>query len=323
MVTPAPADPADRHDDGPRLADVPGIVVDAGWLADNAERVIIADARWYLDGRDARASYETGHIPAAVFVDLDTALSSKARAATEGRHPLPEPEQFALAMTALGIGDGTVVVAYDDSGGGTAGRLVWMLRALGESAALLDGGLRAWTGAIETGPGRLPTTAATAATAATATATATATASFTARAWPASAFADWHEVETAGSSSTTLLVDARGADRYRGDNEPIDPRAGHIPGAINVPWSGLLDPATDRFLAPPVLRERLAAAGIDGTRATIASCGSGVSACAVLVALEHAGHEPGRLFVPSWSGWSADPKRPAAIGADPGSGATP
>lgn len=317
MVTPSPADPADRHDDWPRLADVPGIVVDAGWLVDNAERVVIVDARWYLDGRDARASYETGHLPAALFVDLATALSAPGRPATEGRHPLPDPEQFALAMTALGIGDGTVVVAYDDSGGGTAGRLVWMLRALGEAAALLDGGLRAWTGAIETGPGRSPTAAT--ATAATATATA---ASFTARAWPTNAFADWHEVEAAGSSSTTLLVDARGADRYRGDNEPIDPRAGHIPGAVNVPWSGLLDAATGRFLAPSLLRERLAAAGIDGNRATIASCGSGVSACAVLVALEHAGLGPGRLFVPSWSGWSSDPKRPAAIGADPGSMAT-
>jgi len=312
MVTPHPAH---RHDDAPRRPELPGIVVDAGWLTDNAERVVIADTRWYLDGRDARASYETGHLPAAVFVDLDRALSAKGRPATEGRHPLPDPEQFAAAMSALGIGDSTVVVAYDDSGGGTAGRLVWMLRAVGEAAALLDGGLRAWTGPIETGPGRSAT--------ATATATVTALARFTARAWPTNAFADWHDVEAAGASSTALLVDARGADRYRGDTEPIDPRAGHIPGAVNIPWSGLLDAATGRFLAPAELRERMAAAGIDARRATIASCGSGVSACAVLVALEHAGHEPGRLFVPSWSGWSSDPNRPAAVGADAGSMATP
>src|SRR5262245_23223615 len=123
----------------------PGPLVAPDWLADHVRDVVVADVRWYLDGRDGRAAYEAGHVPGAVFIDLDRDLAAKA-GPTAGRHPLPSPEAFAAAMSRAGIGDDTAVVAYDDSGGGTAGRLVWMLRVLGHDAALLDGGLLAWTG---------------------------------------------------------------------------------------------------------------------------------------------------------------------------------
>ena len=200
-------------------------------------------------------------------------------------------------MGRLGIGDDDVVVAYDDSGGGTAGRLVWMLRSTGHHAALLDGGLAAWPGPVETGPpGARPA------------------ASFTARPWPADALAGADEVAALATSSSAAVLDARAADRYRGDTEPVDPRAGHVPGAANAPWTGNLDPATGRFLAPEALRSRFEALGVRPGEPVVAYCGSGVSACANLVALERAGITGARLYVASWSGWSADPDRPAATG---------
>lgn len=124
---------------------------------------VVVDVRWYLDGTDGRAAYQAGHLPGAVWADLDTQLAAHDRPATEGRHPFPSAQAFAAAMGALGIGDDTVVVAYDDSGGLTAGRLVVMLRMIGHDAALLDGGLAAWTAAgnpVESGPGRTPEPAA-------------------------------------------------------------------------------------------------------------------------------------------------------------------
>src|SRR3954453_33700 len=126
-------------------------VVDATWLAARREDVVLADVRWYLDGRSGRAAYDAGHLPGAVFVDLDRWLSRHGDPA-EGRHPLPEPEVFAAGMSRLGIGDGSVVVAYDDQGGGIAARLVWLRRAPGHQAALLDGGLSAYAGPLSTEP---------------------------------------------------------------------------------------------------------------------------------------------------------------------------
>ncbi len=125
-----------------------GPLVDARWLADHLGEVVVCDVRWYLDGRSGRAVYDSGHIPSAVFVDLDRDLSGPA-GGTAGRHPLPDPTAFADAMGRFGVGDGTPVVAYDDTAGGTAARLVWMLRVLGEPAALLDGGLAAWSGPLD------------------------------------------------------------------------------------------------------------------------------------------------------------------------------
>jgi thiosulfate/3-mercaptopyruvate sulfurtransferase len=271
------------------------VLVDTGWLGDHRADVLVADVRWYLDGRDGRAAYETGHIPGAVYVDLDTDLTAPGDP-TDGRHPLPPPEHFAAAMGRLGIGTDVTVVAYDDSGGGTAGRLVWMLRVTGHDAALLDGGLRAWPGPVETGPS--PNGA---------------PADFTPRPWPPDALADADEA-AAAAATTGAVLDARSLERFRGEAETVDRRAGHIPGARSAHWAGNLDPATGRFLPPDALRARFEALGVHDGRSVVAYCGSGVSACANLVALERAGFTGARLYVPSWSGWSSDPDRPAATG---------
>jgi thiosulfate/3-mercaptopyruvate sulfurtransferase len=272
------------------------VVVDPEWVREHLGDVILADVRWYLDGRSGREAFEASHIPGAVFVELDRDLSAHG-APTDGRHPLPTPTAFAEAMGRLGIGDDEVVVAYDDSGGGTAGRLVWMLRRTGHEAALLDGGLRSWPGPLEPGPASLRPPAA-----------------FAVRPWPAAALVDADTVGRLAASGGAAVLDARGADRYRGDTEPVDARAGHIPGATNAPWQGNLDPATGRFLPSEVLRARFEALGARPGDGVVAYCGSGVSACANLAALELAGFTDAQLYVASWSGWSADPARPAATG---------
>jgi thiosulfate/3-mercaptopyruvate sulfurtransferase len=274
------------------MSEPPGVLVDAAWLDTHLDDVALADVRWYLDGRDGRAAYEQGHLPGALYVELDTDLSHPDKGGTAGRHPLPTPEAFAAAIGRLGIGADDTVVAYDDSGGGTAGRLVWMLRALGQPAALLDGGLASWPGPLETGPSvpRLPVFV-------------------HARPWPDDLLAGPDELDTG-----TPVLDARAPERFRGETEPVDARAGHVPGARNAPWAANLDPDTGRFLPAAELRERYEALGAGPD--TIVYCGSGVSACADLLALEHAGLGRGRLFVPSWSGWSADPARPVATGPE-------
>lgn len=264
---------------------------------DPGRTVVLADVRWYLDGRDGRAEFERAHLPGAVWVDLDRQLAAHDRPATEGRHPFPTPAAFAAAMSELGIGDDTVVVAYDDTGGLTAGRLVVMLRMLGRAAAVLDGGLAAWTrdgGDIETGSGHTPAPAA-----------------FSARPWPADRFADadttaWH------AAAGGAVLDARVHDRFTGAQALIDPRPGHVPGARNAPWSAVLD-TEGRLRARDELRAHYAALGADDEPA-IAYCGSGVSACLNIVAMEHLGLTPPRLYVASWSGWSAAPDRPAELG---------
>lgn len=279
--------------------DLPGVVVDGTWLAAHTDDVVVADVRWYLDGRRGRAAYDAGHVPGAVFVDVDTALSHHAEP-TAGRHPLPAPEAFAEALGALGVADDTPVVAYDDASGGVAGRLVWMLRAQGTPAALLDGGLAAWPGELERGaPPARPA------------------AVRTARPWPAHALASVDEV--ADPAPGTIVLDARAPERYRGEVEPVDPRAGHIPGARNLPLGRVLDPATGRLADPDTLRARFADVGVTEANAAdvVASCGSGVSACLLLLALERAGLGQGRLFVPSFSGWSSDPGRTVATGDAP------
>ncbi len=257
--------------------------------------VVFADVRWYLDGRSGREAFEAGHVPGAVHVDLDTDLADHDRPPTEGRHPFPRPEAFAAAMGRLGMGDDTVVVGYDDSGGGTAGRLVWMLRVLGRHASLLDGGLNAWPAPHETGPGR-----------------ARAAARFSPGPWPADRFVD--AAGAAEAAARGVALDARAGDRFRGESEPVDRRAGHIPGAHNAPWTANLDPDTGRFRTAAELRARFDSL-LGGTADNpVCYCGSGVSACADLLALERAGRPGARLYVASWSGWSADPARPVATG---------
>lgn len=265
-------------------------VVDVSWVRRHVDDVVIADARWYLDGRSGRAAYDAGHVPGAVFVDLDEDLAAHG-SPEAGRHPLPEPAAFAERMGALGIGDGDTVVAYDDAGGVIAARLVWMLRATGHPAALLDGGLAAWDGPLETATAVRPPR------------------SFTARAWPADRLAS---IEDAADSDN-LRIDARPRERYRGEPDPVDPRSGHIPGARSLPCREHLDD-TGRLLGTDELRRRLADAGVDGARPVVAYCGSGVTACHNLLVIEHAGLGTGRLYPGSWSQWSQDPARPVATG---------
>ncbi|WP_439564625.1 sulfurtransferase [Microcella sp.] len=260
--------------------------------------VVIVDSRWYLDGRSGAEAHAHGHIPGAVFVDLDVWLAG-APSPAAGRHPLPEPHVFARGMAESGIGDGSTVVVYDDAGGVIAARLVWMLRTLGHEAAVLDGGLDAWQRAHAGEPLESGAVEASAA-------------SFTERPWPDAALASIDETQQAAADGSALVLDARTLDRYRGETEPVDARAGHIPGAEsfscrdNVAADGtLLDAAT--------LRDRLAALGAD-RRPVISYCGSGVTACHTLLALEQAGFAPGRLYPGSWSQYAADPARPAATG---------
>jgi thiosulfate/3-mercaptopyruvate sulfurtransferase len=270
-------------------------VVDVEWWLAHADETVTADVRWYLDGRDGRAVYESGHLPGAVFVDLDRDLAGPHDPA-EGRHPLPTPEQFAAAMARVGIGDRTAVVAYDDGGGVIAARLVWMLRVTGHDAALLDGGITAYAGPLST------------------QAPAPARADFTPVPWPAEALARIDEVAHLGEG--TVLLDARQPERYRGEVESTDPRAGHIPGARNLSCRDNLG-LDGRFLPVEELRRRFAEVGIDERTRWVSSCGSGVTACHTLLAAEHVGLPGGRLYPGSWSQWSSDPERPAATGATP------
>ena len=186
-------------------------VVDAAFL-DAHPDAVIADVRWYLDGRDGFAGFLAGHLPGARWVDLDHQLSATGVPATEGRHPLPTPEAFAAAMSTLGIGDDTTVVAYDDAGGAIAGRMVVMLRMLGHDAALLDGGLRSWTepprdGALETGAGEPPPGA-----------------EFTAKPWPANRLADAETAGQAAAHGAMPVMDARSSERFAGHPAAVDTR---------------------------------------------------------------------------------------------------
>jgi thiosulfate/3-mercaptopyruvate sulfurtransferase len=276
--------------------------VSIDWLREHLDDIVIADCRWYLDGRSGRAAYDAGHIPGAVFVDLDTTLTRHADPAAAGRHPLAEPADFAAAMGALGIGGDDTVIAYDDAGGVIAARLVWMLRVTGHEAALLDGGLDAWDGELATAPAVRPPV------------------SFTAHNWPGDALASIEEVESAsaaaasgdavspdGDAPVPILIDARQRERYLGEPDGVDPRAGHIPGARCVPCRENLDDA-GKVLPPEELRARF---GVDDATEVISYCGSGVTACHNLLAMEQAGLGRGRLFPGSWSQWSRDPARPA------------
>lgn len=270
-------------------------LVDAQWLRSHRDEVVVADVRWRLVGPSGRSEFEAGHIPGAVFVDLDTQLSS-ITVPDEGRHPLPSPDEFAAVLGALGIGDDDLVVAVDDAGGIVAARLAWMLRAIGHDAALLDGGLAAWGDDLETGPGapRPPVPA-------------------TPVPWPADSLATIDEA----CDRDRLVIDARAGERYRGDEEPVDVRPGHIPGAVNLPCHASVD--ADGCLHPaPVLRAMFADVGVTDATGAIAYCGSGVNACHQLLVMEHAGIGRGRLFPGSWSAYSHRPERPAARGDSPG-----
>ena len=267
---------------------------------------VLLDVRWRLGGPPGLDAYRAGHLPGAVFLDLDTDLAAEPGPA--GRHPLPEAASFQAAMRHAGVSDGRPVVVYDDVDATVAARAWWLLRYFGHGdCRVLDGGFRAWTaagGQVARRDGAAPVPG-----------------DFTARPGHMPVLdADG----AAGLARCGALLDARARERYRGETEPVDPVAGHIPGAINAPTTGNVAP-DGRFLPAAGLRARFAALGVDGTRpgqadgavAVGAYCGSGVTAAHEVLALEIAGI-PASLYVGSWSNWVADPARPVATGPGPG-----
>jgi thiosulfate/3-mercaptopyruvate sulfurtransferase len=271
-----------------------GPIVSAEWLHGHVHdpdlRVI--DFRWYLLGGKGRDAYDKGHIPGAVFVDLESVTGKDGG----GRHPLPSGAQFETQMQAAGVSRQTMVVAYDDLGGSIASRLWFLLAFFGhERQAVLDGGIGAWGGPLETEKPSVPT------------------GTFRSREPDRSRILDFEDVRRL---TGVPLIDARAGERYRGETEPIDPKAGHIPGALSAPWSENLRP-DGRFKSPEELRHRFAQLGIDGAKGAVAYCGSGVNATHDLLAMEVAGFKNGRLYAGSWSDWSAR-DAPVVTGKEPG-----
>jgi thiosulfate/3-mercaptopyruvate sulfurtransferase len=251
----------------------------------------IVDFRWYLLGGRGRDAYDRGHIPGAVFVDLE-AVTGKGG----GRHPLPTAKQFEDEMQKAGITSNTRVVVYDDAGGSIASRLWFLLRWFGHGAqAVLDGGVSAWGELL------------------TAEVPAVAVGNFRSGEPDRSRILDFEDV---GKLTGVPLLDARAGERYRGEREPVDPKAGHIPGAVNAPWSENLGP-DGRFKSPEQLRKRFADLGADGENGAVVYCGSGVNATHDILAMELAGLKKGRLYAGSWSDWSAR-DAPIATGKEPG-----
>ena len=277
------------------------VLIDVAQLADamlSDTPPVVLDVRWQLGDDDGHARYRTGHIPGAVYVDLDSQLAAPP-SPEAGRHPLPEIDALTEAARSWGIDDTSPVVVYDDNGNLAAARAWWLLRWGGHrDVRLLDGGLAAWrdsgmrlsSGDTPVRPGRV---------------------TLQAGSLPTATIDDVAALGHDADTSETVLVDARAGERYRGETEPIDPRAGHIPGAISLPTSENID-ASGRFRTASELRERFAQAGVTDGTPVVAYCGSGVNAAHEIAALEIAGLS-GTLYPGSWSQWSADPARPAEI----------
>jgi thiosulfate/3-mercaptopyruvate sulfurtransferase len=278
-------------------------LVDAEWLAERigAPRLRVLDASFYLptEGQDAPALFHAGHIPGARFFDIDQVADTE----TDLPHMLPTPGRFARLVGALGIGNGDLVVIYDQKGIFSAPRAWWMFRLFGhEQVAVLDGGLPGWKafgGRIETGEPPPPA--------------------------PAHFVPDYHAARVRGlgdmrdnlHSKAELVLDARPAGRFEGSAPEPRPNlpSGHIPGAVSLPASELLQ--AGRTMQPPdALRARFAAAGVDGTRPVVTSCGTGVSAAIITFGLHLAGLPEGSLYDGSWTEWAARPDTPKATGRD-------
>ncbi|MCF3121771.1 MULTISPECIES: sulfurtransferase [Streptomyces] len=271
-------------------------IISASELASDlagANPPVVLDVRWQHEG-SMRSAYEEGHIPSAVFVDLDADLAGPAGAG--GRHPLPDLDRFGAVMRAAGVSQDRAVVVYDGGQNWAAARLWWMLRWTGHSSVrVLDGGIALWTGPLEQGAAAAP-----------------AEGSFV----PAPNDADLLDADSAAALARSgLLLDARAAERYRGEVEPIDSVAGHIPGAVSAPTTENVA-ADGRFKPAGELADRFKALGASGTSEIGVYCGSGVSGAHEVLALAVAGI-PAALYVGSWSEWSSDASRPVATGPDP------
>ena len=280
-----------------------------GGLTTGGRPVTLLDVRWRLGGPAGRELYAAGHIPGAVFVDLDRDLA--APAGRGGRHPMPAAAAFQAAMRRAGVRDGQPVVVYDDADSTAAARAWWLLRYFGhDQVRVLDGGFRAWMaagGPVETGTAE--------------TGTAETDNAETGTAGP-DAGGDFHarpghlgllDADAAAALARDgLLLDARSAERYRGEAEHVDPVAGHIPGAVSAPTAANVNP-DGTFRPAADLTERFGSLGAAGGRPVAAYCGSGVTAAHEVLALTLAGI-PAGLYVGSWSDWITDPARPVATG---------
>jgi len=270
-----------------------GPLITASWLHEHigGPDVRIIDFRWYLAGRKGVEEYAKGHIPGAAFVELDDVTGKG-----PGRHPLPTREQFQTAMRTAGVDDATAVVVYDDVGGSVAARLWFLLRWFGHKRqAVLDGGLQAWGDPLET------------------TAAHAREGGFTARRPDRSRILDFDEI---ARHRGVPVIDSRAGERYRGEKEPVDPKAGHVPGARSAPFAGNLQD-DGRFKSREDLRRRFEEVGIDPEKGAVVYCGSGVNACHNLLAMELAGVKNVRLYEGSWSDWSSR-DAPIATGSEPG-----
>jgi thiosulfate/3-mercaptopyruvate sulfurtransferase len=277
-------------------------LISADELAAHIDRCVVADSRHDLtDPAAGRRGWAEAHLPGAAFVSMDEQLSV-AKTGRNGRHPMPSREQVRALLASIGLSDDGQLVVYD-TGNGMAGRLWWMAKWIGHDAvAVLDGGFAAWQRAgYPTSTEPTPSRAAGALTLRP----------------PLATLVDAARTAEAADDAARLVIDARPAERYRGEVEPMDPVAGHIPGSVSRPWaSNVRDDG--RFKPAPVLRaefERLLAGR--AAPAVVNSCGSGVSACINLLAMAHAGLPGAALYGGSWSEWVADRSRPVATGAEP------
>lgn len=281
--------------------DLGGVVISASELLAIAHEswLVVADCRFSLGDPDAgQRAYAAGHLPGAVYAHLERDLSGPVVTGKTGRHPLPDPRVLASKLSSWGLGREGALVAYDDSGGAFAARLWWLLRWLGfESAAVLDGGLPAWLSSGLPVVTEFP---------------ATRQGDFALQLRP-ELVVGADQVERARTRADRRVFDARGLERFRGDSEPIDPVAGHIPGARPLPYGGNLE--SGRFREVSSLRERYGAAlGAVAPEHSIVYCGSGVTACHDVLAAAHAGFGGMRLYAGSWSEWITDPERLTARG---------
>jgi thiosulfate/3-mercaptopyruvate sulfurtransferase len=279
-----------------------GPLVTPDWLAARLgdPRTVVADVRWYLQGKRGIDAYRAGHLPGAHFVDVDGDLSSSPSPARPGRHPLPSPGAFAAVLSRIGVRDDSVVVAYDDVGGAQAARLWWLLRYFGRDVGrVLDGGIQAWVqrgGALDTAmpiPSPAPALALTP---------------------HPEMVVDKARVRALSAHGEGVLLDARAAERYEGKVEPVDARPGHIPGAKSAPFVANLTRPGGPFLSADELARHYAALGADAKTPIVAYCGSGVTACHDLLALHVAGKAHALLYEGSWSDWASDATLPATRG---------
>lgn len=277
-------------------------LIDTGTLQENLDHLdwLVVDCRFSLaDSEQGRRAYHASHIPNALYAHLDQDLSAPVIRGRTGRHPLPDMETIVHTFSQWGIDEYVQVVAYDDGAGMVAGRLWWLLRWLGhDGVAVLDGGWARWRqdGRSETQeiPQPAPRT-------------------FTPHV-RAHMVTDAGAVRAAFDDPSVRMIDARAGERYRGEQEPIDPVAGHIPTALCAPCSENVG-ADGRFLPPEALRARFQELlGNVAADRVISYCGSGVTACHNLLAMAHAGLGDGKLYPGSWSEWITDPSRPIATG---------